>query len=141
MDRAITYKKLADGLQALTTGARLLATNEDGTYPTPTAPMPSAGAIVGALRGMGYMPEVTVGKPERYLYEMAFDRLGNPDANILMIGDRLGTDILGATRLGMDTLLVLSGISQRPEIEASGITPTWIAESISSLLSNDVYSH
>lgn len=141
MDRAITYKKLADGLHALANGARLLATNEDSTYPTPDALMPGAGAVVGAFRGMGYAPAVTVGKPERYLYEMALKQLGRPDANILMIGDRLGTDILGANRLGIDSLLVLSGIAQRTEIETSGIAPTWIAESISSLLSNDVYSH
>ena len=141
MDRAITYKKLADGLHALTQGARLIATNEDGTYPTPDALMPGAGAIIGAFRGMGYAPDVTVGKPEKFAYQMAAERLDNAGANILMIGDRLSTDILGANRSGMDSLLVLTGISRQEEIDTSGIVPTWVAASLASVRRGEVFPH
>lgn len=138
MDRHIDYQKLAAGLRALDSGARLAATNLDGTYPTPDGPMPGAGAIVGALCGMGFKTDVTVGKPETIPYDMAMTRTQVKKARILMIGDRLGTDILGGNLRGLDTLLVLTGISDRSEIESSGIRPTWIAPTLASLLTGDV---
>ena len=136
MDRSIDYQKLAQGLHALTANARWAATNEDGTYPVPGGLMPGAGAIVGALRGMGFEPDVTIGKPESPLYDVAKTMVSTN--KILMIGDRLGTDILGGIRNGIDTLFVLSGISDESEIESSGVRPTWIAESLASLLTGDV---
>ncbi len=138
MDRTIDYQKLADGLRALAAGAQLAATNQDGTYPTPGGLMPGAGAIVGALRGMGFDPSVTVGKPEITSYRVA--KAMTPTDKILMIGDRLETDILGGIRSNLDTLLVLTGISQEAEIEESGIHPTWIAESLAVFISESASS-
>lgn len=132
MDRSLDYQKLADGLQALAAGAQLAATNQDGTYPTPGGLMPGAGAIVGALRGMGFDPDVTVGKPEITSYRVA--KAMTTANKILMIGDRLETDILGGNRSNLDTLLVLTGISRETEIETSGIRPTWIAESLAAFV-------
>ena len=136
MDRSIDYQRLAQGLHALTANARWAATNEDGTYPVPGGLMPGAGAIVGALRGMGFEPDVSIGKPESPAFDAAKTMVSTN--KILMIGDRLGTDILGGIRNGIDTLFVLSGISDKSEIESSGIRPTWIAESLASLLSGEV---
>jgi len=138
MDRSIDYRKLADGLRALNAGARLAATNRDGTYPTPEGPMPGAGAIVGALHGMGFDVDVNVGKPETTPYDVAISMTKATKDKVLMIGDRLGTDILGGNQSGLDTLLVLTGISQESEIEASGIHPTWIADSLAATISGDV---
>ena len=138
MDRSIDYRKLADGLCALNAGARLAATNQDGTYPTPQGLMPGAGAIVGALRGMGFDPDISVGKPEAALYNIAMAMTEGDVNRILMIGDRLGTDILGGNQCKLDTLLVLTGISQKDEIEESGIHPTWIAESLAAAIAGHV---
>ena len=138
MDRAIDYAKLADGLRALNAGARLAATNLDGTYPTPNGPMPGAGAILGALRGMGFDPDVNVGKPEKASYDIAIGMTKVARNRVLMIGDRLETDILGGNQSDLDTLLVLTGISREPDIEKSGIRPTWIAESLAAAVSGQV---
>jgi len=138
MDRSIDYRKLADGLRALNAGARLAATNLDGTYPTPEGPIPGAGAIVGALRGMGFDPDVNVGKPTSTSYDIAMGMARAGKAKVLMVGDRLETDILGGNQSGLDTLLVLTGISREPEIEESGIRPTWIADSLAAVTAGDV---
>ncbi len=138
MDRSIDYRKLADGLRALNAGARLAATNLDGTYPTPEGPMPGAGAIVGALRGMGFDPDVNVGKPTSTSYDIAMGMARAGKAKVLMVGDRLETDILGGNQSGLDTLLVLTGISREQEIEESGIRPTWIADSLAAVTAGDV---
>ena len=138
MDRSIDYRKLTDSLRALNAGARLAATNQDGTYPTPEGPAPGAGAIVGALRGMGFDPDVDVGKPARTSYDIAIGMTKAGLAEVLMIGDRLETDILGGKQSGLDTLLVLTGISREPQIEESGIHPTWVADSLAAIIAGDV---
>lgn len=138
MDRALTYDKLSHALQALLAGARLLATNRDPTYPTETGLIPGAGAVVGALEGMGFPPELVVGKPSPIAYRVALTALGIGPAEALMIGDRLETDILGAQGVGMDTALVLSGISTGEDIARTGIQPTWVAPDLSTLVRGKV---
>ena len=133
MDRNLTYETLNQALQALEHGARLLATNQDGTYPTPGALHPGAGAIIGALTGMGYPPAFVAGKPSPWGYRIAQEHLGLSCEEVLMIGDRLGTDIAGAAAAGIDSALVLTGISSEEQIEIEDIHPTWIAESLEDL--------
>ncbi len=138
MDRSIDYRKLADALRALRAGAQLAATNQDATYPTPSGPMPGAGAIVGALRGMGFEPDLMFGKPECYAYDIAVELAGAAKSRTLMIGDRLETDIQGGNRCGLDTLLVLTGIAHGRDIETTGIRPRWIADSLAAVAAGHV---
>lgn len=134
MDRGLTYDKLVQTLQALLSGARFLATNRDATYPTENGLVPGAGAIVGALEGMGFPPERVMGKPSPTGYRIALEVAGVPPDRALMIGDRLETDILGAQALGMDTALVLSGISTLEDVARHGIHPTWVARDLAALV-------
>jgi 4-nitrophenyl phosphatase len=128
MDRQLTYDRLAAAARSLRLGARLLATNDDATYPTPAGPVPGAGAIVGALAGVGYRPEVTLGKPNESAFEEALRVLGVPPAGVVVVGDRVETDIAGAIRSGLDSILVLTGIAQ--EVPQRDVRPTWSADSI-----------
>ena len=127
IDRQVSYASLALALRALIAGARILATNEDATFPTPDGLVPGAGALVGALRGMGFPPTVVVGKPSPEAFGAALDVLGVPASRVLMIGDRLDTDIMGAAACGLDSALVLTGISSLDEAQACGVRPTWVA--------------
>ncbi len=133
MDRQINYEKLAGALQALLGGARLLATNRDATFPTATGQVPGAGAVVGAIEGMGFPPEYVVGKPSELAFHAALEAAGVPADRALMIGDRPETDIAGAARVGMDTALVLSGVGDLKGAGEQGIRPTWIADDIAAL--------
>lgn len=133
IDRDLTYTKLALALRALDAGANVLATNEDATFPTPTGPVPGAGAVVGALRGMGFAPTHVVGKPSPLAFEVALDVLGMPANRVLMIGDRLETDIAGAAAAGLDSALVLTGVHGTEDARASAVQPTWIAASLADL--------
>ncbi len=134
MDRGLTYDVLADGLTALRNGARFIATNEDATFPVPGGVRPGAGAMVGALRGMGFAPDVVVGKPSPIAFRMALDRLGAEPQRVVVIGDRLETDIVGGRDAGLDTAFVLSGVSTREDAERLGVRPTWVAEDLAALV-------
>ncbi|MGQ9601283.1 MAG: HAD-IIA family hydrolase [Candidatus Bipolaricaulia bacterium] len=135
MDRQLTYEKLRQALRALRRGARFLAANADPTFPTPEGEVPGAGAIVGAITGMGFPPEEVVGKPSPIAFRVALQAAGVSNArNCLVIGDRLETDILGAREAGLDSALVLTGVTSREELERSPICPTWVAASLAELV-------
>ena len=135
MDRGLTYGKLASALRALRRGARYVATNADATYPTPDGPTPGAGAIVGALRGMGYPPVTIVGKPSRTAFVTAMETLQMDDPKAcLVIGDRLETDVEGAINLGCPTALVLSGVTDRAPGSSDPIQPMHVAGDLTELV-------
>ena len=133
IDRHVSYDRLADALRALRSGARLLATNDDPTFPAVDGPLPGAGAIVGALAGMGFPAEIVVGKPSPIAFRVALERLDVDPASVLMIGDRLETDIRGAASAGLASALVLTGVTDRSQLADGDARPTWIAESLSDL--------
>jgi len=139
LDRDVNYEKLTLALRALLRGARLLATNEDATFPTPEGLIPGAGAIVGALRGMGFPPEFVVGKPSPIAFEIALGLLRAKPEEVLMIGDRVDTDVAGAAKLGMDTALVLSGVAKEEDIQGD-LRPNYLARDLLSLLRGDFLS-
>jgi 4-nitrophenyl phosphatase len=64
------------------------------------------------------------------MYQQALGRLQTDPDQTVAIGDRLETDILGAARAGLPSVLVLSGVSTRADIDASGIQPTWVMAGI-----------
>lgn len=138
MDRGLTYGKLAQALRALQRGAHLLATNRDPTFPTAEGLMPGAGAVVGALSGMGFPPEVVVGKPAPLAFEMALAEVEVAPQEALMIGDRLDTDVAGAAKAGLDTALVLSGVTALPEAKESAIRPTLVAQDVLALVRGEL---
>ncbi len=135
MDRKLTYGKLADALRALLSGARFLATNRDGTFPTPEGLLPGAGAVVGAIEGMGFPPEAVVGKPSPTAFETALEVAGASPGEALMIGDRWETDIRGAKGAGLSTALVLSGVTSGEDLPRLDPGPDIVAEDIGDLVS------
>jgi 4-nitrophenyl phosphatase len=130
MDRKLNYEQLAQGLRVLMAGARLLATNDDATFPTPEGPQPGAGAVIGAFKGMGFSPDVVIGKPSMIAFQIALEKAGCGPEEALMVGDRLETDILGASGAGIDSALVLTGVTRREMIEPDVPTPRFVAGSI-----------
>ncbi|UCF09430.1 MAG: HAD-IIA family hydrolase [Candidatus Bipolaricaulota bacterium] len=131
MDRSATYDRLAGAAASLRSGARLLATNDDATYPTPDGPVPGAGAMIGALRGIGYRPEAILGKPNVAAFEAALCVLGISPNEVVVVGDRLETDIAGARNAGLDSILVQTGIARK--VPQTGLRPTWSAHDISAV--------
>ena len=131
-DGGATYGSLKRASLLVQRGARLVATNADGSYPAADGLWPGAGALLAVITTTtGAEPEI-VGKPFAPLFEAGRRRGGG--GRPLVVGDRLDTDIEGATRLGWDSMLVLTGVSAREDVERLGIVPTVIAEDVSALL-------
>ena len=102
---------LAAAAHAVNGGARWVATNTDLTLPTEKGIAPGNGSLVQAVRNAVAVDPEVAGKPMPVMYDMASERIGAADASrVLAVGDRLETDIEGATRGGYDSVLVLTGV-------------------------------
>ncbi len=113
-------------------GAALYGANADRTYPAAAGPSPGTGALVAALEYATATRATFAGKPEPAMFEEAFERFG--PGRYLMCGDRLDSDVAGAAAVGIDTLLVLTGVTDRPALAAwPGAPPTYVADSLAAL--------
>jgi 4-nitrophenyl phosphatase len=133
-DRDLTWDKLATASLLIHDGAGFLGTNPDVTYPTERGPVPGNGALLAAVEASTGVKPVVIGKPEPWMYEEALRRMDATPETTAMIGDRLDTDIAGASRAGLSTVLVLSGIATEEDIVTSSIRPDLVCADIQELL-------
>ena len=134
LDPMTSWTDLAEASVAIRAGALWVAGNRDSTYPSPRGPLPGNGAMVQALVTATGLAPVVVGKPEPELHRTSVERV---DAQRpLVVGDRLDTDVLGAVRAGADSLLLLTGVTDRDELLAApeGMRPTYVASDLRGLL-------
>lgn len=127
------WRDLAAAIVALRQGAWWVATNADATVPSPDGPLPGNGAFVEVIRRTTGLVPVVTGKPEPAMHRECLERMHA--VRPLVVGDRLDTDIEGASRVGCDSLLVLTGITAAPALLNAGPSqrPTYIAEGLDGL--------
>jgi len=133
-DTRLTYAKLKYAALHLQRGARLVGANPDLLIPTVEGLLPEAGVTLAALQAATGITPTVVGKPERLLFELALAKLGSAAAHTAILGDRLETDILGAQRAGLKTILVTTGVDNAATAAAKGITPDVIVGGLKELV-------
>lgn len=149
--RGFDYCELLTAKLALDGGAALLATSHDPTMPMPGGEWPGTGAVLAAVEtASGRVAEIA-GKPERHLFEMAIEALDGDSPlrgskptheggkeprkpRVAMVGDRVSSDIEGGRRAGLETILVLSGSSDRAAAEAAEPRPDHVVDDLAALL-------
>jgi len=133
-DRTLDYRKLNTAYQALVRGARFFSTNADKICPMPGGGIPDSGATIAALEHItGRKVELVAGKPSRLVMEVASQRLGVEPVRIMMVGDRLETDIFMGQQAGMLTAVVLTGVTHRQDIARLAQPPDLILENLGDL--------
>lgn len=121
-DREADYAKLRDAAVLVRRGARLIATNTDASYPAPNGELwPGAGALVAAVETATGQRAMVAGKPEAPLFEAALERAGT--ASALVVGDRLETDLAGASAAGVDGAAVFSGAAGPASLVEHDVSP------------------
>ncbi|MBC7258020.1 MAG: putative selenium-dependent hydroxylase accessory protein YqeC [Chloroflexi bacterium] len=133
MDRQVTFEKLARATLLIRAGALFVGTNPDKTLPVPEGEIPGNGALLALLEAASGVQPLVIGKPEKHLYEIAMRRLGAPKETTAALGDRLETDILGAERAGLFSIMVLSGVSTREQALTSPHPPNLIFQDVGEL--------
>lgn len=130
MDRQLSWDKLATATLAIRAGAQFVGTNPDRTIPTERGITHGNGAVLAALQAATEVAPLIIGKPEPTMYQIALQRLAVAPERAAAIGDRLDTDILGAVRAGLRSVLVLSGVATRADVAQSAFQPTWVLDDI-----------
>lgn len=133
-DSSLTYDKLKYATLLIQRGARLIGTNPDVVYPTEEGLVPEAGTTLAALQAATGVKPIVMGKPERYLFDMAVEKMGVKPEQAAMIGDRLETDIHGARCAGLKTILVMTGIDDETTILVKGIWPDMVVKDLMELV-------
>lgn len=112
------YRGLTRLSNAVRNGARLIATNDDATYPTPHGLIPGGGSILAAVVAASGVEPIIAGKPHQPMANLVRQVLGVDDlSNAWMVGDRPSTDGLFARTVGCKFAQVLTGISSTPKAE------------------------
>jgi glycerol 3-phosphatase-2 len=127
----VGWRLLAEGAYAVSAGLPWIASNLDGTIPTPRGTAPGNGALVQVVaRAAGRQPDAVAGKPETPLHDESVRRTGATSP--LVVGDRLDTDIEGANRAGVPSLLVLTGVSTPADLLRAEpqLRPTYLARDL-----------
>ncbi|AYY12351.1 HAD-IIA family hydrolase [Actinobacteria bacterium YIM 96077] len=133
-DRTFTYDTWRDACFALRAGARFVATNPDATCPTADGEIPDCGGIIAALEtSSGRQLDAVAGKPSTVMSARIRELLGVAARDILVVGDRLATDIALAHHAGFASAVVLSGVSDRAAVAATEWRPTHVLDSIAAL--------
>lgn len=111
LDRSFTYATLSDAAHLVRRGARLLASNDDATYPTPGGLIPGGGAMLAAVvTASGHQPLIA-GKPHSPMAELVLARCPGVDPRaMIMVGDRPDTDGKFARQLGCRYAQVRTGV-------------------------------
>jgi hypothetical protein len=110
----VSWSHLAEASYSIQNGAKWVATNSDWTLPQEKGMAPGNGTLVSAVHtAVGQLP-VVAGKPEVAIFRTAVEVMKAKQP--LFIGDRIDTDITGANRAGIDSVLVLTGVSTRKEV-------------------------
>lgn len=130
MDHGLSWDKLATASLNIRAGAKFIGTNSDLTFPTERGVTHGNGAILAALQAATGVAPTIIGKPEPIMYQQALALLGGDLAGTVAIGDRLETDIRGAIRAGLRSLLVLSGVTTEAELTTTADRPTWVMPDI-----------
>lgn len=127
--------EITKAMRLIERGARFIATNPDPSGPTEEGLVPACGAMAALIEKATGISPFFVGKPNPLMMRMALNHLGVHSEDSVMIGDRMDTDIIAGVSSGMDTYLVLTGITKRSEVPKFPYQPTMIFESIADIAS------
>jgi NagD protein len=134
-DRTFVYRKLQIAFDAIRAGACFFATNPDRYCPVPSGGEPDCAAIIAAIEACtNTRVEAVVGKPSAYMIEAALHLMNLPEAECLMTGDRLETDVLMGLDAGMSAALTLTGATHESALADSPIHPTYVLRNLGDLL-------
>jgi NagD protein len=132
--RTYSFERLTLAIRLIDGGARFIATNPDPTGPSPDGPTPATGSVAALIsRATGVQPYF-VGKPNPLMMRSALNAIEAHSEHTAMIGDRMDTDVISGLEAGLETILVLTGVTTRAEAERFPFRASRIVDSVADLV-------
>ena len=132
--RSYSFTAITRAIRLVDGGARFIATNPDATGPSTEGALPATGAVAALITRATGVDPYFVGKPNPLMMRSALNNVGGHSETTAMIGDRMDTDIVSGMEAGLETVLVLSGVTTRGMIERFPFRPSRVLESIADLV-------
>jgi len=133
--RTYSFERISKGIQLIERGARFIATNPDPTGPSPAGPLPATGSVAALISAATGVQPYFIGKPNPLMIRSALRQIDAHSESTVMIGDRMDTDIVTGLEAGLETILVLTGITADHEsANRFSYLPTHIVDSVADLV-------
>jgi len=129
-----SFEAITKAIRLIDGGARFIATNPDPTGPSAEGPMPACGAVAALITRATRREPYIVGKPNPMMFRSAMNRIDAHSESTAMIGDRMDTDVIAGMEAGLETYLVLTGVTTRDELARYPFRPTHIVDSIADIV-------
>jgi NagD protein len=131
---AYAYESVTKAIRLIMAGAKFIATNPDPSGPSEAGLVPACGAMAALIEKVTGVAPYFVGKPNPLMMRMALNHLGVHSETAVMVGDRMDTDIVSGVESGMETILVLTGVTRREDVQRYPYRPTRIVESVADIV-------
>jgi NagD protein len=132
--RTYSFERITQAIRLIDAGARFIATNPDPTGPSPDGALPATGSVAALISRASGRDPYYVGKPNPLMMRSALNNLDAHSETSAMIGDRMDTDVVSGMEAGMETILVLTGVTTPGDAERHPFRPSRIVESVADLI-------
>jgi len=132
--RTYSFERITQAIRLVERGARFIATNPDATGPSLNGSVPATGAVAALITSATGVDPYFVGKPNPLMMRSALNAIDAHSETSVMIGDRMDTDIISGMEAGMETILVLSGLTTRVDAERQPYRASRIVDSVADLV-------
>jgi NagD protein len=126
-------ERITKAIRLVAAGARFIATNPDPSGPSEGGLVPACGAMAALIETASGVSPFFVGKPNPLMMRTALNYLDVHSEDTVMVGDRMETDMIAGVESGMETILVLTGVTRREDVERYPYQPTRIVESVAEI--------
>ena len=134
--RTYNFEKIEKVISLVNKGAKLIGTNPDTTGPTEQGIMPATGSLIAPVEIATGKKAYFIGKPNPLMLRHALNRIECHSSDIALVGDRMDTDIVAGIESNIDTVLVLSGVTAKEDIEKFPYRPKYIFSGVGELVKN-----
>jgi NagD protein len=128
------FHQVTKAVRLILEGASFIATNPDPTGPSESGITPACGAMAALIEKASGRSPFYCGKPSPFMMRSALNYLGVHSEDTIMVGDRMDTDIVAGMQSGMETVLVLSGVTSLKQIEEYPFRPRRVVKSVADLV-------
>jgi NagD protein len=128
-----SFERIARGIRLISAGARFIATNPDPVGPSESGLVPATGSVAALIEKATGVAPYYVGKPNPLMMRSALRTIEAHSEESVMIGDRMDTDVISGLEAGLETILVLSGVTSREQVERFPYRPTHIKASVAEI--------
>jgi NagD protein len=132
--RTYSFEALTRAIRLINGGARFICTNPDETGPSTEGPLPATGAVAALITKATGKDPYFAGKPNPLMMRTGLNAIGAHSETSAMIGDRMDTDVLAGLEAGMETFLVLTGVTTPGDVDRYPFRPSTVVNSIADLI-------